>query len=187
MMALGLIETKGLIGAVEGADAMLKAADVHLLEKNLATGGLVTITIAGEVSAVRASVDAAVASIGRIEGATLVSEHVIARPDTELTKILALEPDEEAPAAEEPAPDVRDEPASQPEELALPEQEVSDLPAKRESARYDAAQLRSMSLNRLRQIARDVDGLAMAQEKIASADKKALIEAITNAYKQIKE
>ena len=59
MLALGLVETRGLIAAIEGADAMLKAADVRLLEKNLATGGLVTITIAGEVSAVQASVDAA--------------------------------------------------------------------------------------------------------------------------------
>lgn len=55
MLALGLVETRGLLAAIEGADAMLKAADVRLLEKNLATGGLVTITIAGEVSAVQAS------------------------------------------------------------------------------------------------------------------------------------
>ena len=52
MLALGLVETRGLIGAIEAADAMLKAADVRLLEKSLASGGLVTITNAGEVAAV---------------------------------------------------------------------------------------------------------------------------------------
>ena len=73
MLALGLIETKGLIGAIEAADAMLKAANVRLLEKSLATGGLVTITIAGEVAAVQSAVDAASASLDRIEGVVCVS------------------------------------------------------------------------------------------------------------------
>ena len=53
MSALGMVETKGLVGAVEAADAMLKTADVSLLEKNRAGGGLVTITITGEVAAVQ--------------------------------------------------------------------------------------------------------------------------------------
>ena len=97
MLALGLVETRGLLAAIEGADAMLKAADVRLLEKNLATGGLVTITIAGEVSAVQASVDAAKACILRIAGAELVSAHVIPRPDQELNGILLLDPDPNDP------------------------------------------------------------------------------------------
>lgn len=91
MAALGLIETKGLLAAVEAADAMLKAADVRLLEKSLVGGGLVTITVAGEVSAVKAAVDAAVASVQRIQGGVLVSAHVIARPDEELARIIALQ------------------------------------------------------------------------------------------------
>lgn len=98
MLALGLVETKGLLAAIEGADAMLKAADVRLLEKNLAGGGLVTITIAGEVSAVAASVSAAVAAIERICPAALVSRHVIPRPDAELAGIIALKPREGAAA-----------------------------------------------------------------------------------------
>jgi microcompartment protein CcmL/EutN len=99
MPALGLVETRGLLAAIEGADAMLKAADVRLLEKSLASGGLVTITIAGEVSAVAASVDAAVAAIGRLRGELLVSHHVIARPDVELEHIVSLTP-KAAPVAE---------------------------------------------------------------------------------------
>lgn len=99
MTALGLVETKGLLAAIEGADAMLKAANVRLLEKNLAGGGLVTITIAGEVSAVQASVSAAVTAIQRIPGSILVSHHVIARPDMELANIIVTKVQEEAPAS----------------------------------------------------------------------------------------
>ena len=58
MLALGLVETYGLVGAIEAADVMLKSADVELLERNGADAGLVTITVAGEVSAVQASVPA---------------------------------------------------------------------------------------------------------------------------------
>ena len=185
MMALGLVETKGLLAAIEGADAMLKAADVSLLEKNLASGGLVTITIAGEVSAVRASVDAAVAAIGRIKGASLVSEHVIARPDEELTRILLLEPDDEDGSAEEPAPCLPDAFAPAPEAGGAdqapehPAEEAPDTPV-----RHSLAQLKSMSVTRLRHVAQTLSGLSLSREKIASADKKSLIEAIVNAYNQ---
>jgi microcompartment protein CcmL/EutN len=101
MKALGMIETRGLLAAIESADAMLKAADVALLEKNLAGGGLVTISVAGEVAAVQAAVDAAALSVGRIAGATLVSRHVIARPDAGLAAVLALAapPAPKAPAS----------------------------------------------------------------------------------------
>lgn len=92
MSALGLIETKGLLPAVEAADAMLKAADVCLLEKSLAGGGLVTITVAGETAAVKAAVDAGSAAVRRLAGATLVSTHVIPRPDAELAHIIVLKP-----------------------------------------------------------------------------------------------
>lgn len=96
MLALGLIETKGLVGAIEAADAMLKAANVRLLEKSLASGGLVTITVAGEVAAVQSAVDAAVASLTRICGVVCVSHHVIPRPDAELAHVLRLHPQVEA-------------------------------------------------------------------------------------------
>ena len=92
MKALGFIETFGLLPAIEAADAMVKAAEVHLLDKSLATGGLVTITVTGDVAAVKAAVDAGVASVARIQGARVVSQHVIARPDSELDKILAKLP-----------------------------------------------------------------------------------------------
>ncbi|WP_320173297.1 BMC domain-containing protein [Maridesulfovibrio sp.] len=117
MDALGFIETKGLLAAIEGADAMLKAAAVTLLEKNISGGGLVTISVTGEVSAVQASVEAGTAAISRIEGAELVSHHVIARPYDEISKIIATS----APvaAAKEISREVAQSPASA-EEQAQP-------------------------------------------------------------------
>ena len=66
MQALGMIETKGTLAAVEAADAMLKAADVALLEKTKVGGGLVTVTVTGDVAAVTAAVDAGAAAVERL-------------------------------------------------------------------------------------------------------------------------
>ena len=80
MQAIGLIETKGLIASIKSADVMLKAADVKLISKTLVGGGLVTITVEGDVAAVKASVDAAVSAVERLGMDLLISNHVIPRP-----------------------------------------------------------------------------------------------------------
>lgn len=86
-LALGLIETKGLIGAIEAADAMVKAAQVKLTAKEIVTGGLVNVRIEGEVAAVKSAVDAGAAAAQRV--GELVSAHVIPRPDDQLDEILS--------------------------------------------------------------------------------------------------
>lgn len=83
MQALGFIETRGLIAAIEGADAMLKAAEVRLVERTFVKGGIVTITVTGDVAACRASVDAAASAVARM-GGTILSTHVIPRPHESL-------------------------------------------------------------------------------------------------------
>ena len=84
--ALGMIETKGLVGAVEGADAMVKAANVYLIGKVHVGGGLVTVMVRGDVGAVKAAVDAGAAAAQRV--GELVSVHVIPRPHMEVETIL---------------------------------------------------------------------------------------------------
>ena len=84
MQALGMIETKGTLAAVEAADAMLKAADVALLEKTKVGGGLVTVTVTGGVAAVTAAVDAGAAAVERLGSDCLRTRHVIPRPHGEL-------------------------------------------------------------------------------------------------------
>ena len=85
-LALGLIETKGLIGAIEAADAMVKAANVKLISKEKITAALVTVKIIGEVAAVKSAVDAGAAAAQRV--GQLVSAHVIPRPDDQLDDII---------------------------------------------------------------------------------------------------
>ena len=86
MQALGMIETKGLVGSVEAADAMVKAANVTLTGKVLVGGGLVTVMVRGDVGAVKAAVDAGAAAVERV--GELISIHVIPRPHSEVEMIL---------------------------------------------------------------------------------------------------
>lgn len=85
-VALGMVETKGLVGSIEAADAMVKAAMVDLFGKDRATGGLITMFVAGEVGAVKAATDAGAAAARRV--GELVSVHVIPRPHDDLWRIL---------------------------------------------------------------------------------------------------
>ena len=84
--ALGMIETKGLVGAIEAADAMVKAAKVELFGKERATAGLVTMYVRGEVGAVKAATDAGASAARRV--GELVSVHVIPRPHAQIDSIL---------------------------------------------------------------------------------------------------
>jgi ethanolamine utilization protein EutM len=86
MEALGLIETKGLVGAIEAADAMVKTANVVLTGKEFIGAGYVTITVRGDVGAVKAATDAGAAAARRV--GELVSVHVIPAPHEEAEKIL---------------------------------------------------------------------------------------------------
>lgn len=85
-MALGMIETKGLVSSIEAADAMVKAANVTLIGKELVGGGLVTVMVRGDVGAVKAATDAGAAAAQRI--GELISVHVIPRPHEDVEFIL---------------------------------------------------------------------------------------------------
>jgi ethanolamine utilization protein EutM len=92
--ALGMVETKGLIGSVEAADAMVKAANVVLIGKEMIGAGYVTVMVRGDVGAVKAATDAGAAAARRV--GELVSVHVIARPHQEVEKILPKTKDAKA-------------------------------------------------------------------------------------------
>jgi ethanolamine utilization protein EutM len=85
-MALGMIETKGMVGSIEAADAMVKAANVNLIGRELVGGGLVTVMVRGDVGAVKAATDAGAAAAQRI--GELISVHVIPRPHGDVEAIL---------------------------------------------------------------------------------------------------
>ena len=89
--ALGMIETRGLVGAVEAADAMVKSANVQLVGKEQIGGGLVTVMVRGDVGAVKAATDAGAAAAERV--GELRSVHVIPRPHAEVELILPHRPE----------------------------------------------------------------------------------------------
>ena len=133
--ALGLIETRGLVAAIEAADAMVKTSNVTLIGKEITRPALVTIKIVGEVAAVKAAVDAGAAAARKV--GTVVSTHVIPQPDSQMELILPEIKDDEGkkerPAKSEAAPPpvsiLRDE--SQPEKNIPP---VSGIPLKKPKA-----------------------------------------------------
>lgn len=84
--ALGMIETKGLVGAIEAADAMAKAANVVLVGYEKIGSGLVTVMVRGDVGAVKAAVDAGAAAARNV--GEIVSIHVIPRPHSDVEKVL---------------------------------------------------------------------------------------------------
>ncbi len=86
LQALGMVETKGLVGSIEAADAMVKAANVTLIGKVQVGGGLVTVMVRGDVGAVKAATDAGAAAASRV--GELLSVHVIPRPHEDVEFIL---------------------------------------------------------------------------------------------------
>ncbi len=86
LIALGMVETKGLVGSIEAADAMVKAANVTLLGSEYVGGGFVTVMVRGDVGAVKAATDAGAAAAKRV--GELISVHVIPRPHSDVEMIL---------------------------------------------------------------------------------------------------
>jgi ethanolamine utilization protein EutM len=84
--ALGMVETRGLIGAVEAADAMVKTANVALVGKEYIGAGYVTVLVRGDVGAVKAATDAGAAAARRV--GELIAVHVIPRPHAEVERLL---------------------------------------------------------------------------------------------------
>lgn len=84
--SLGMIETKGFIGAIEAADAMVKAADVALVGKEKIGAGLITVLVSGDVGAVKAATEAGAAAAKRV--GELISVHVIPRPQGDVKKLI---------------------------------------------------------------------------------------------------
>ena len=100
--ALGLLETKGLVALMEGADAMLKAANVEMIGWDKAGSGMVTAFVKGDVAAVKAAVDAGAEAAGRV--GSVIAVHVIPRPHDELAGMMPKPKKPAAAPAGQPAP-----------------------------------------------------------------------------------
>lgn len=227
MNALGMIETRGLVAAIEAADAMVKAANVTLTRKEEVGGGLVTVMVRGDVGAVKAAVDAGAAAAERV--GELISIHVIPRPHEELEWILTDPDPGAAPKAPEDDSDAEEEEPVQTEQAAaeakktevtieeaaaVPEHEASEkvketgtevpeesgeaeaspvepaealnepevtveaVPGKIPAKVYKPGFLSSMSVVKLRELARKLGVDNMTKSDIRFAKKQELIEKI---------
>lgn len=202
MNALGMIETRGLIGSIEAADAMLKAANVTLMNKTQVGGGLVTVMVCGDVGAVKAAVDAGAAAAERV--GELLSVHVIPRPAADVESMLdprkpeptaaKLPLSQQAPAEEEQSVDTA---AS--EKLPTDAQELAEMESEEPEESEEGAgeeetfhldlssltsdDLRKMTVSKLRAVARKLE-TGMSRKEIRFAKKEELIARIEAVREQ---
>jgi microcompartment protein CcmL/EutN len=156
--ALGMVETRGLVGAIEAADAMVKAAEVRILAMERADAGLMTIHIAGEVAAVKAAVDAGAAAAKRV--GELVAQHVIPRPDADIEAMIG---DREEKAGHKRG------------KRGARRLGTSDNPGT--GAAASAVNLDDLTVRELRALARTQADFPIKGRSIASANKEQLLEA----------
>ncbi|WP_349654896.1 BMC domain-containing protein [Neobacillus sp. DY30] len=202
MQALGLIETKGLLAALESADAMLKAANVNLIEKTLSGGGLVTMVVTGDVGAVKAAVEAGAAAVKQLKSELLVSQHVIPRPHVELNGTIVgygvneenvviqlLEPIEHELADDNKSS--QSEVAVEEDRKILPVMDLGEL--NKNQMDYIVLEygltiafevIASLKVTTLRSLAREYKNLGIAGRLISKADKKTLLEEIKAFYEK---
>jgi len=164
--ALGMIETRGLVGAIEAADVMVKTANVTLIGKEIVRDGLVTVLVIGEVAAVKAAVDAGAAAAARV--GTLLSQHVIPRPIDDIKELL---PNRPARKRAEQSLQSGETPGEQPLETEL------DFSAPGQPADQSST-LDGMTVRELRTLARHTAGLSIRGREISRANKEKLIKAL---------
>ncbi|MDH6364089.1 ethanolamine utilization protein EutM [Enterococcus sp. PF1-24] len=168
MNAIGFIETKGLIPAIEACDVMLKTSQVELVERSFVGGGLVTITVTGDVGAVKAAVDAGASSVSKFGTAQLITQHVIPRPHTEVAEVLFDQPAEaSATLAEEVI--VVEETASE-----TVTEEIVETIFNLENINQET--LKTMTVKELRQLAKQFDNLGLTDQALAMANRSTLMK-----------
>ena len=182
--ALGLIETYGYIGAIEAADTAVKAAYVELSAVEKVKGGLVTVQLLGDVGAVKAAVDAGVQKCKAL--GVYVSSHVIARPDSELYKIVPNLNSEEADKPKEIIA-FEDENAKEDEKIEKADKIEKDEKADKLETSEPEFKLPkhfyTMKVVLLRNYVRKLDNFPIPNKKIKFANKQQLIDGLIEYYK----
>ncbi len=208
MKALGMIETYGLVAAVEALDSALKAANVSLADMVRVKGGRVTVLVEGDVAAVKAAIDASQAAAGRV--GSVVNVHVIPRPAPSVGQMLAggqgsfrreknpSEPEsEESPvqteiryATPEETPEIREEPEKVSKETSEKIQKEEPQPESEEFTEtpkpVTREGLEKKSVAKLRSLARELKLPGMTSKDICFAKKQQLIDAIISFMEQEK-
>ncbi len=183
MQALGLIETNGLIAAIESSDVMLKTAEVDLVSREFVGGGLVTVSVVGDVGAVKTAVDAGASAVEQL-GDFLVSKHVIARPDPEIEPLLDDPKTKKVP--EEVAEEVVEaEPVVEGvEETPVPEAPLAADEPKAKPIGFKPEELEPKRIAELRKIVKTKTNLNISDADLQKMSKKQIITEILNSDKE---
>lgn len=189
MKALGMIETYGRVGSIEGLDAALKGAEVSLVNMIRVGAGLTATFVEGDVGATKAAIDAASAAAERV--GKLISCHVIPRPDPSVRAML----DMDIPAPKDPDPQTPEKGCEEgPVKAEKPEQKQDVKEEKAEAIGTKATEtketvgttqdLETMTVAQLRTLARGLEKMTMTKEEIRFAKKKDLVEVIKKLNKK---
>lgn len=180
--ALGMIETRGMLGAVEAADAAVKAAAVSLVGVRKVSGGVVTVFVTGDVGAVRAAVDGAAAATARL-GIACVA-HVIPRPAPEVGDLLVPENPQSGDRPPRPLPEG---PRERPKGSDPALEEPPEAPAgASEQKGAPGGDLEGMTVMELRRLARRVGIDSMNKRQIRFAGKAELIRELAAFFRRTK-
>ncbi|WP_088226074.1 BMC domain-containing protein [Desulfosporosinus sp. FKB] len=202
MQALGLIETRGFLTAIECADVMLKAAQVELVGRTFVGGGLVMIAVTGDVGAVQASVEAGAIAAKQIRNASLVSQHVIPRPDGHIEHLVAsnIPPssDSKSPMKEslpkqgtskqrfEPNETAKEPADSSQLQMTFSSKEEVDTFVHKFGLENSLDALKALSVAKLRKLAKEYKELDIADRIIAKANKDILLQKFKGYYERKK-
>ena len=187
MEAIGMIETKGLVASIEAADAMVKAANVRLINKERVGGGLVTVIVTGDVGAVKAATDAGAAAAERV--GDLISVHVIPRPAKDVGAMIEgggdIPPDTPPPKAAPKAP-AAEVAAVAPASAEAPKAEPPKAPAPAKAAgRKSMEELAGMKVVALRSYLRQQHFADIDNGQIKYANKAELLDVFKRAYAKL--
>ena len=153
--ALGLVETRGLVAAIEAADAMAKSSQVKILCVENTVAAYMTVQISGETAAVRTAVEAGVVAASSV--GEVVASHVIARPSLDVYRLQQME------------------------QRANAKPEVKGPGTRASSPKKRSGKIESMTVRELRALARQTPGLSIQGREIARANKKQLVNALLNS------
>jgi len=209
MQALGLIETRGLLPAIECADIMLKTAQVELVGRTLVGGGFVTIIITGDVGAIKAAVEAGATAVEKLGHLSLVSQHIIPRPHHEIESIVVQRA---KLIVEQPVPVPQSDPIANINDLVSNQNPATEsveadktTTGSANSAQITLKQLhkegvdafvqefgleksvnalKALSVVKLRNLAREYQDLGVAGRAISKANKDLLIQKLKGYYER---
>jgi ethanolamine utilization protein EutM len=188
--AIGFIETRGLIPAIEAADVMLKSAQIELVERSIVGGGIVTVTVTGDVGAVKSAVDAGASATQNFGSEALMSHHVIPRPSEQVSEVIYAEKktltdftdSEEVEKNSQLKSELEKDKTVLPQKPEFKPREVEVSTVEKENVIKE--EYKELNVKELRKLAKKYNNLGMKDEELQTATRAVLREHFENYSKE---